>query len=377
VLRIARKIGYTPNAVARALSVRRSTLRVGVCIPEEIHFFYDQMRSGIKDEARRGETLGIEFIYRPVPKLGENEEQQLTSLLRDKLSALVVVPGNPRVVAPLIDKAEASGVRVVCVSTDAPLSRRSTVVCVNPQLNGRLAAELMAKFVPPQAEVAVITGMLATEDHRKKTEGFQAGFKAYAAGGRVLAVLEAHESEEESYRKTCDLLAREKKICGIYVNTVNCLPVCRAVREHRRSRPLRLITTDLFQQMVPFIENGTIGASVYQDPYRQGRDAVRIVPRSSSGEGRDRAPPTTSIQRLSCVRICRSFAKSLLDLKKCWRRGSGSNLSRFAGVSEAGARRRNPEWERGTSREMFQDNWRRGSDSNRRKVLQTKQVIDS
>jgi LacI family transcriptional regulator len=29
--------------------------------------------------------------------------------------------------------------------------------------------------------------------------------------------------------------------------------------------------------MVPFIENGTIGASVYQDPYRQGRDAVRIV----------------------------------------------------------------------------------------------------
>jgi len=277
VLRIARKIGYTPNAGARALSVRRSTLRVGVCIPEEIHFFYDQMRSGIKDEARRGETLGIEFIYRPVPKLGENEKQQLTSLLRDKLSALVVVPGNPRVVAPLIDKAEASGVRVVCVSTDAPLSRRSTVVCVNPELNGRLAAELMAKFVPPQAEVAVITGMLATEDHRKKMEGFQSGFKAYAAGGRVLAVLEAHESEEESYRKTCDLLAREKTICGIYVNTVNCLPVCRAVREHRRSRPLRLITTDLFQQMVPFIENGTIGASVYQDPYRQGRDAVRIV----------------------------------------------------------------------------------------------------
>ncbi|HEY1400296.1 MAG TPA: substrate-binding domain-containing protein, partial [Terriglobales bacterium] len=65
--------------------------------------------------------------------------------------------------------------------------------------------------------------------------------------------------------------------CGIYVNTVNCLPVCRAVHEHGRSRQLRLITTDLFQQMVPFIENGTIGASVYQDPYRQGRDAIRIV----------------------------------------------------------------------------------------------------
>ena len=41
-----------------------------MCIPEEIHFFYDQMRAGIEDEARRGESLGIEFIYRPVPSLG-------------------------------------------------------------------------------------------------------------------------------------------------------------------------------------------------------------------------------------------------------------------------------------------------------------------
>jgi LacI family transcriptional regulator len=89
--------------------------------------------------------------------------------------------------------------------------------------------------------------------------------------------VEAHESEQESYQKTRELLAREKHLWGIYVNTVNCLPVCRAVHECGGSRPLRLITTDLFQQMVPFIENGTIGASVHQDPYRQGRDAIRIV----------------------------------------------------------------------------------------------------
>jgi LacI family transcriptional regulator len=277
VLRIATSVGYTPNPTARALSVRRSTLRVGVCIPEEIHFFYDQMRVGIEDEARRCESLGVEFIYRPVPNLGESEKRQITALLREKLHALLVVPGNPKVVTPLINKAEASGVRVVCISTDAPLSRRSTVVCVNPELNGRLAAELMAKFVPVGAEVAIITGMLATEDHRKKTEGFQAGFFTHSARGAVLAVLEAHESEEESYRKTCELLAGEKRLSGIYVNTVNCLPVCRAVQEHGRGRQLRLITTDLFQEMVPFIENGTISASVYQDPYRQGQDAVRIA----------------------------------------------------------------------------------------------------
>ena len=47
-------------------------------------------------------------------------------------------------------------------------------------------------------------------------------------------------------------------------------------------------------------------------------------------------------------------------------------MSRFAGVSEAGARRRNPERSEGSHVNRSWTNWRRGSESNRRiKVLQT------
>jgi LacI family transcriptional regulator len=212
-----------------------------------------------------------------VPSLGEGEKRQLGGLLADGIHGLIVVPGNPRVVAPLIHRAEAKGVRVVCVSSDAPGSRRSTVVCVNPELNGRLAAELLAKLVPQPAEVAVVTGMLRTEDHRRKVEGFRAGFAQHSPEGKIAAILEAHESEQESYRKTSELLGRHPDLRGIYVSTVNCLPVCRAVREHQRARQLRLIATDLFPEMVPYFETGTIGASIYQDPYTQGRNAMRIL----------------------------------------------------------------------------------------------------
>ena len=60
---------------------------------------------------------------------------------------------------PLIDAAEENGVRVVCVSTDAPGSRRSCIVCVEPRLNGLIAGELMSKFVAPSSKVAILTGM--------------------------------------------------------------------------------------------------------------------------------------------------------------------------------------------------------------------------
>jgi len=52
ILQIARQIGYTPNLAARSLSVAKSSARVGVCIPREIHFFYDQLWSGVLEEAR-------------------------------------------------------------------------------------------------------------------------------------------------------------------------------------------------------------------------------------------------------------------------------------------------------------------------------------
>lgn len=277
VLRIAKKLAYAPHPAARILSVGVASLRIGVCIPEEIHFFYDQMRAGIFDEARRVQGFGVEVLYRPVRSLGEGEHEQLADLLSQDVRGLIVTPGNPTRVTPLIDRAEKRNVRVVCITTDAPRSRRSSVVCVDPELNGRLAAELMAKFVPPGSEAAVITGMLATEEHRLKAEGFRDGFRKDCAGGSIAGVLEAHESEQESYRKTCALLKQHPHLRGIYVSTVNCLPVCRALRDRKRASAIQLITTDLFPEMVPHLKQGTIRASIYQDPYSQGQNAIRLL----------------------------------------------------------------------------------------------------
>ena len=277
VLRIAKQLSYKPHPAARILSVGRSNVRIGVCIPEEIHFFYDQIRAGIYDEAGRIDGLGIEIVYRPVPSLREDESKQISDLLAEGVNALIVTPGNPDLVTPIIDKAEKQNINVVCLTTDAPRSRRTTFVGVDPELSGKLAAELMSKFVPAGSEAAVITGMLATVEHRLKSEGFQSGFRQDCLGGKIISVLEAHESEDESYRKTCRLIADHPELKGIYVSTVNCLHVCRALRDRNIAGQIQLITTDLFPEMTPYFNRGTIRASIYQDPYLQGQTAVRAL----------------------------------------------------------------------------------------------------
>jgi len=277
VLRIARRIGYTPNLAARTLSVSKAAACIGVCVPREIHFFYDQLWSGILDEARRARQLGIRFINRPVHALGEGDTQAFKELVKRGVQAIILTAGNPTGLTPLINEAEEKGIRVVCVSTDAPDSRRSSIVCVDPWINGCLAGELMGKLVAPGSAVAVVTGMLITEDHHKKTDGFSDAFPRHCPLGKVVSVIEGHEDESESFEKAFDLLGRIPTLSGLYVNTVNCLPVCRALAARRLDGRIKLITTDLFAEMSPYFENGTITASIYQRPYRQGHIAARLA----------------------------------------------------------------------------------------------------
>lgn len=277
VLEIARQIGYTPNLAARALSVARAGARIGVCMPREIRFFYDQLWSGVLDEAKRVSQLGIEFVNRPVKALGEGDSEAFKQLMASGVDGIILTAGNPKNLRPLIDEAEDKGIRVVCVSTDAPESRRSSIVCVDPYLNGCLAGELMGKFVLPGSKVAVVAGMLMAEDHRKKAAGFSETFPKHCPGGKIVAVIEGHEDEDESFQKTFDLLRRVPALAGIYVNTVNCLPVCRALGARDLGGKVKLITTDLFVEMSPYFKKGTIAASIYQQPHRQGQIAVRLM----------------------------------------------------------------------------------------------------
>jgi len=276
ILRIARQIGYKPNPAARALSTGRH-VRIGICVPKEIAYFYDELWDGIRDEADRYSGSGVEFLSLAVPELGRGEHSAFNKLLKADVGGIVVTPGNPAAMTPLIDKAEEDGTRIVCVSTDAPVSQRSSVVCIEPRLNGLIAGELMANFLRPGGKVAIVTGMLKTVDHSQKTEGFIASFTQQCPGGEVVAVIEGHEHAEESFRKTAALLANQPDLSGIYVNTVNCLPVCRALAATKNTQNVRLITTDLFRKMIPYFERGTIAASIHQQPYVQGQLAVRSL----------------------------------------------------------------------------------------------------
>ena len=278
ILELARKHGYRPNLAARALSAARSKVRIGVCLPRHFPAFYDQIREGILDEAARFQHAGVEIVYRPTGHLGIGEPNVVKAVLKSRIRALILTPGDPAALAPVIDQAESKAdVRVVCVASDDSLSRRSSWIAVDPTLNGKMAAELMAHFLPAGSSAAIVTGFLKTEDHARKVDGFSQVFPRECPGGGIAGVIEGHDYDQETFEKTRDFLRAHRRLDGIYVSTAIMIPVCRALESEGRAGRVKVIATDLFEEAVPHVLNGTISAIIYQCPYNQGQLAVRFL----------------------------------------------------------------------------------------------------
>src|SRR5258708_29277574 len=118
----------------------------------------------------------------------------------------------------------------------------------------------MGKLVLPGSKVAVVAGMLRAEDHRKKADGFIETFPRYCAGGKIIKTIEGHEDEDETFQKASELLRQVPDVAGIYVNTVNCLPVCRALGATGLAGKVKLVATALLAETFSNVKQGNVRA---------------------------------------------------------------------------------------------------------------------
>ena len=174
ILEQAKAMGYRPNLAARFLSSRKQ-LRVGVNLPSEIASFFDLVRDGILEAVRAVETSDVKLVHRSYPGLGNGEKEALAEALETDLDGLIMVPGQPVSLVPLLRKAAERRLPVVCVNTDAPQVEHLATVCVDSLTTGALVGELMGRFIASKGQVMVVTGQLSTIDHAQKVAGIPPG----------------------------------------------------------------------------------------------------------------------------------------------------------------------------------------------------------
>ena len=142
VLDLAQKLGYKPNLAARFLQSSKQ-LRISVHLPRRIALFWDALREGIR-EAAAPFAPALQLEFRSYPRLGDGDVALLERALEDGPDGVIVAPGDPAALAPLLEEAAHRGIPVVCVVMDAPASPRLLSVSADPFTVGAVAGELLA-----------------------------------------------------------------------------------------------------------------------------------------------------------------------------------------------------------------------------------------
>ena len=275
ILKMAKTLGYKPNVAAQILKLNRK-LVISVHLPRQIAEFFDFLRSSIQDAAAPFQS-SIQLRFRDYPTLEQGDVEALEAALAEGVDGVILAPGNPVQLKPLIGKAAQSNIPVVCVSTDAPGTDRLTSVSTDPFVSGSMAAELLTRCVQKPGPVLVMTGNMRVVDHTEKLRGFAERLHMLSSHLRLVPVIETHDLPAEADRLTRDALERYSDLTSVYVTTANSLPVIQALKQTGRLGKVALITTDLFPDLASYIRSGEVLATLYQRPQSQGRIAFEIL----------------------------------------------------------------------------------------------------
>jgi LacI family transcriptional regulator len=276
VLKKAQELGYQPNIAARSLKLNRR-LRIGVYFPQEIASFFDVLRAGVRAAAAASTGVNVELVFRTFPRLGKGDVELLKADAKEPFDGILITPSDPDHIGAALNDIARRGIPVICVASDAPRTDRLAAVSTDAHTSGAIAAELFSRTISRSGQLAMFVGDLTTLDHAEKLRGFAANLAVFCPSLSLLPAVESHEKPNMAYRQATSLLSRKPYPLGIYLSTANSLPVLKALDEKRLFGEIQVITTDLFPELLPYIESGKIIATLYQRPFTQGRRALELL----------------------------------------------------------------------------------------------------
>ena len=286
VLEKAEELGYQVNMVAQSLS-RKRNIRLGAIVPNQstnIKYFYDDVVSGIFNAAEALRDNKVEIIVKNADTFDYSSQiAAFKQLHKEGIDGFVICPFHRFELNNIIDYVAKKGIPVVTIGNDAPASKRLAYISAGAYSIGEMAGELMAKLLGFQGKVVVLTGFNSFPDNEDKTIGFIDKLKELAPNINVLAVYETYELRDKAFNYTVQALENFPGLSGIYVNTVNSPGVCEALVKMGMAKKIRLITSDIFQENIQYIDDGTIYASIYQNPRLLGYKAIMTLYQSIIG----------------------------------------------------------------------------------------------
>jgi len=276
VLTSAARLGYRPNALARALA--RPVLSIGFVYPDVWPSHIGLLIRGARESLERLDDHRIRSLLRPLPLHADRTFlAAIRELVVHKVSGLILClpTGNPKCLAEAWRILAEAEIPFILLGSDIPDGRQLCSVWHDCRRCGRMAAEALDWMTPAGSSVAVFIGRKGTMDHDLKIEGFQQGL--HQSRIKLAGIGETYDEPAKGWPVARKLFEQHPDITGIYIGTENASGICRYLKKTGLAGKVKVVATGVSDDVVRGLQRGVVHCSINQNQPLQGRTAAGIL----------------------------------------------------------------------------------------------------
>lgn len=227
-------------------------------------------------------------IEAPTTDEGHVEQTQILLKLWDRdIDGVALSPLDAEAQTKVINRL-VEDFYVVTFDSDAPLSNRQIYVGTSNFYAGQLCAKLIREALPGGGKVAVLVSNLTKQNTQERKEGLEHELPQTSDEKNnaieVVSFLTDEGNLEECENNIRQMLSDHPDLRGfIAMNGYHGPILLDVLRGEGKLTDLKLVTFDDADETLRGVENGEIYATIAQDPYMYGYEAVRMLTRLAKG----------------------------------------------------------------------------------------------
>ncbi|MFB9760359.1 sugar ABC transporter substrate-binding protein [Ectobacillus funiculus] len=211
-------------------------------------------------------------------------KEQITILknaLEENPDALIVAPNQPPAVIPVLKEYKTNNIPVMIVDTETDWNGQTAFIGTDPYTLGRKSGELLASMLQPGDQVALIGETLFTS---RESVRMRSAREALQNAGVEIITEQVVDTERGKIRSVMgNVLKKFPDIKGVFAaNDEIALYSLEEIKEKGFQIPV--VGTDGISDIMEDIEEGSLDATVAQNPYDMGYLSVERALKAIKGE---------------------------------------------------------------------------------------------
>jgi len=184
--------------------------------------------------------------------------------------------GTSEAIIPAVDRATAAGIPVYTFNSDVKESTRVSFTGQDLYAAGVKAGETIVDLIDGKGKVAIITGYFTVPAHEDRRLGAMEVFDKYDEI-EIVGEVENHDSNDEGYTYTKDFITANPDLSAIYITAGGQQGVTKALDELNIKGEVKVVMFDFMDEVIDALYDGSIQATIGQDPYAQGANPVCLA----------------------------------------------------------------------------------------------------